>query len=192
MIIEHVFYKDHTDQPGTILYIQGAGIPPRPLDLPPSRDILPRMRLILLRGPSGTGKSTIARRLADLATTDSAFHETDQFFVDEDGDYHFTVSKLGQAHNWNQLQVERSMSHGIPLVIVANTFIAHWEMERYLELAEEYNYEVEIIRTPGPWESDVLFKRNKHNVPLEVVKRHIRFYQPHTEEIVWSDMSIFK
>lgn len=150
------------------------------------------MKLILLRGPSGTGKSTIARHLSAPHADQAAFHETDQFFVDEHGVYHFAVSKLKAAHEWNQLQVERSMQQSKELVIVANTFIAHWEMERYLELAEEYHYKVELIRTPGPWDPAILQKRNKHSVPLDVLRRHINGYQPHEDEYVWSDMSIFK
>ena len=154
------------------------------------------MKLILVRGASGTGKSTISASIILRASQNGdklcAFHETDQFFVDEKGEYHFSVSKLGCAHNWNQLQVERSMLHRKEIVVVANTFCALWEMEKYFELAEEYQYDVEIIRTPGPWEPDTLFRRNKHSVPLDVIKRHINGYQPHDKEIVWSDMSIFE
>ncbi len=156
-------------------------------------------KLILLRGPSGTGKSTIADYLRlehNLCSFNdgelSAFHETDQFWVDNLGVYHFQLTKLKDAHKWNQLQTERSMLHGVPLVIVANTFIAHWEMNAYFALAQEYNYRVELIRTPGPWEPDILYNRNKHSVPLDVLRRHVNEYQPYRDEIEWTDMSIFK
>lgn len=158
-------------------------------------------QLILLRGPSGSGKSTIARSLwrgrfeddpSFVKTEGSHWFESDQFFVDEGGKYHFNIAKLSAAHKWNQLQVERAMLHGSPLVIVSNTFIAHWEMERYLELAEEYKYERRLIRTPGPWDAEILFHRNKHNVPMDVLKRHISGYQPHDEDELWTDMSIFQ
>jgi predicted kinase len=155
-------------------------------------------RLILLRGPSGTGKSTIAKHLVYKFNTNPntpegipGWVESDQFFTDLNGKYHFNIAKLKSAHQWAQLQVERHFLTGVPLVVVSNTFISHWEMESYLELAEEYDYEVVLIRSPGPWKAEVSFKRNKHNVPLDVINRHIRGYRPHPDETEWTDMSIF-
>jgi hypothetical protein len=120
------------------------------------------------------------------------WYESDQFFTGLDGIYRFNISKLKVAHQWCQLETERAMLLQVPLVIVSNTFIAHWEMERYLELAEEYRYAVEIVRSPGPWSAELSAKRNKHSVPLDVLKRHVNGYQPHPDETEWSDLSIFK
>jgi MoxR-like ATPase len=97
------------------------------------------MKLCLLRGPSGTGKSTIARHLIEKHNASDAiglpgWYESDQFFTGLDGIYRFTISKLKVAHQWCQLETERAMLLQVPLVIVSNTFIAHWEMERYLNL----------------------------------------------------------
>lgn len=139
-----------------------------------------------------TDEEKYGSRMGMLYTPQATFHETDQFFTDTTGKYHFTIAKLSAAHKWNQLQTERSMLHEVPLVIVANTFVALWEMEKYLELAAEYNYEVEIIKTPGPWDPNVLFTRNNHNVPLDVIKRHVNSYQPHEKDAEWTDMSIFQ
>jgi len=75
--------------------------------------------------------------------------------------------------------------------IVANTNMSLREIEPYIELADQYNYETEIWRTPGPWDPEILFQRNVHNVPLEVLKRQIARYQPHAEEKEWSDLTIF-
>jgi len=158
------------------------------------------MKLILLRGPSGTGKSTIAKHLIEKYNLDPnkndvpAWVESDHFFtsVFGDGKYHFNIAKLKNAHQWAQLEAEHGMLIGLGLVIVSNTFIALWEMERYLELAEEYHYAVEIIRSPGPWTVEASAKRNQHSVPLDVLKRHISQYQPSDSEAEWTDLSIFK
>lgn len=144
-------------------------------------------RLILIRGASGTGKSTIAKAIGNGITP---IFEADQFFT-HNHQYKFDISKIKLAHQLCQIQTERQMYHGTPAIIVCNTFISLWEMESYLEMTEQYKYEPTFIRTPGPWDSETLFKRNKHNVPLDVIKRHINGYQPHEKEIVWSDMSVF-
>lgn len=153
------------------------------------------MKLYLLRGPSGTGKSTVARHLIAHNTRDHCWScrhfESDMFFTGDDGIYRFNITKLKTAHQWCQLETERAMLLQVPLVIVSNTFIAYWEMERYLELAEEYRYAVQVVRSPGPWSVESSASRNKHNVPLDVLKRHINGYQPHHEETEWSDLSIF-
>lgn len=107
-----------------------------------------------------------------------------------DGEYKFSLDMLSAAHQWNRMQVERSIFHRIDTIIVANTFISHWEMKDYLEMGHD-EYEVQIIRTPGPWDAEVSFKRNKHNVPLEVLQRHISKYKIHDDESEWEDMTIF-
>lgn len=151
-------------------------------------------KLVILRGPSGSGKSTIARFLAlDYADRQGGqcmqMLEADMFFEGQNG-YAFDASKLGQAHNWCQLSAERAMVHNDDL-IVSNTGITNWEMKPYLKLAEQYGYHVEVWRTPGPWDAQVLFSRNIHGVPLATLEKQIRKYQPHPGEKEWTHMSIF-
>jgi len=154
-------------------------------------------KIIILRGPSGSGKSTIANFLAneydDRRNSDGrimAMMEADMFFDGQNG-YTFDASKLGQAHRWCQLSTERAMLHGDDL-IVSNTGITNWEMDPYLRLAEQYGYAIDVWRTPGPWDADVLFGRNVHGVPLATLEKQIRKYQPHPDEVEWTDMSIFE
>ncbi len=160
-------------------------------------------KLVIIRGPSGTGKSTIGAAVlmreaaqeangAKKSNLTYAYHETDQFFTDSSGVYHFKLSKLSRAHKWNLFSTERSMLHGTELVVVSNTFCAHWEMEPYFELSEEYEYDVEVIRTPGPWDPKVLDVRNEHSVPFKTLERQINGYMDHPDEVVWQDMGIFK
>lgn len=140
--------------------------------------------LFLLRGPSGSGKSTIARYLRGVQ------HETDQFFT-YNCTYRFDANALDAAHSWNQLNVKRSMFHGIDRVIVSNTFSKIWEMKPYLKLAEHYNYTIRVYRTPGPWDPDTLFQRNEHGVPIETIRRQINRYEEYDGELTWDEMEIF-
>jgi len=158
-------------------------------------------KLIIIRGPSGTGKSTLAAHLLERpaitweeipATT---WHEADHFFMKLNGflepTYEFDYNKLYAAHRWSMSNVERDLFLQRPLVIVSNTSMAHKEVKPYLSLAEEYGYEYEVIRTPGPWDIDTLVERNAHGVPRDIIERQISRYQPMTSETEWSDLTIF-
>lgn len=96
--------------------------------------------LILLRGVPGSGKSTAARLLGANGAG-YAHYEADMFFM-KDGKYKFEPTQLKIAHNWCQIQTEKAMADDIAIIIVSNTFTQEWEMERYLELAKYYDYQV--------------------------------------------------
>ena len=154
-------------------------------------------KLIILRGPSGSGKSTIADCLFDRFEGKGYTHyEADHFFLRGwncgVGEYHFDANKLGSAHTWCRTSIERAMFHGVDSVVVSNTSMRIKEIQPYLDLAKEYGYELEILRTPGPWDADTLFARNVHSVPLDVIRKQIARYVPHDNETEWTDMSVFK
>lgn len=141
-------------------------------------------QLIILRGPSGSGKSTLAKHLAGILKC--VICEADDFFTSERS-YRFDPGMLSKAHELCQLQVEKALFLGEDC-IVANTNMALKDIEVYLELADNYNYSTKIIRTPGPWDIDILFKRNVHNVPKDVLARQIARYKAHPDE---TEMNIF-
>jgi hypothetical protein len=77
-------------------------------------------------------------------------------------------------------------------VVICSTVTTKLRFVKPLEhMATQHGYAVKIIRTPRPWDAEVLFRRNKHNVPLEIIHKHIDNYQPHPNETEWSDLSIF-
>ena len=96
--------------------------------------------LFLLRGLPGSGKSTLAKSLG-------GFHvEADMFFM-KDGEYRFDGSKLKDAHEWCQNEVNLAMilNHTTGAnnkIVVSNTFTQEWEMKAYTDLAESYDYNV--------------------------------------------------
>ena len=89
----------------------------------------------------------------------------DHFFVGDDGVYRFNPGKLHAAHTSCQIKAHAFMKAGEAEVVIDNTNLATWQMQKYLDTAKEFGYEVEIIRiTANP---DVAFKRQQHGVPKD-------------------------
>jgi predicted kinase len=102
--------------------------------------------LILLRGLPGSGKSTLAKiilqnRLGDEPEVLSA----DDFFVNNEGEYVFDVTKLKEAHNYCQFRCSERMRQQKAKIVVANTFTQEWEMKPYFDMAERYNYRIHTV-----------------------------------------------
>ena len=95
--------------------------------------------LYIVRGIPGSGKSTFAK------TLDGQHYEADMYFIDEEGNYNFDVTKIKDAHQWCQSFVETDMVLEYPKIVVSNTFTQNWEMEPYFKLAKEYGYTVFTI-----------------------------------------------
>lgn len=110
-------------------------------------------KLIILRGVPGSGKSTFAKRLGIL------HFEADMWFDIHGG---FNRDKLKEAHEWCYERVSQELKNGNP-VVVSNTFVRAWEMQKYLQLAEDLGIEVKILTMDGNYESI-------HGVPEETVR----------------------
>lgn len=125
-----------------------------------------RKTLYILRGLSGSGKSTKARALGE----NGVVLGSDDFWGPE---YNFDKSKIGEAHQWNQERVLDALQKGISPVVVDNTNCQFWEMKKYVEMAQEHGYDVEFQESDTPWkfDADELFARNTHGVPIEVIRQ---------------------
>lgn len=160
-------------------------------------------RLIILRGIIGTGKSTLAKQLEKEHNTKAL--GSDDFFM-KGGKYVFDISKLHEAHAWNQKRVGEAMERGDPVVIVDNTNTQAWEMKPYVELAYKHGYKVDL-REPD-WSPKLKDERGRWNVPFiqemqrskersdigKVIPQHVlekmrdRYQYGVTEEdILWSE-----
>ena len=119
--------------------------------------------LILVRGVSGAGKSTIAPMFKNAVLV-----STDDFFLDEYGDYVFDANSLVINHQKCQLAVKMMMKDEEELIVVHNTFTADWEMDAYFDLARKHGYAVHTIIVENRHGS-----KNVHDVPQDVVKAQI-------------------
>ena len=125
------------------------------------------LKLILVRGLPGSGKSTIARSLSDGTWTRHL--ETDMYWINTiTGEYEFVPERIKDAHLWCQKGVDHILNQGYS-VAVSNTFTQKWELQPYFEIAKKYGIIPQVILCQNQF-------KNIHNVPEEVlVKMKDRF-----------------
>lgn len=146
-------------------------------------------QLKILCGIPGSGKSFTAKTLAPAPNIFS----TDNFWIDENGRYMFSISKLRQAHEWNQRCVEAAMMEATTPIVIDNTNTTPKERKPYIDLANKYGYDYELVFPTSPWfvemrsrlndktftntDITLLFEKNTHNVPFETIKAMMTRWQ---------------
>jgi predicted kinase len=114
------------------------------------------MKLTIIRGLPGSGKSTYARKLG-------CFHLESDMFLYANGEYKFSQDRQKHSHMTCKNMVDAAMNEGVSEIAVSNTFTRQWEIDPYIELAKEYGYSVEIVRMTGNYGSI-------HGVPEAVIQ----------------------
>jgi len=153
------------------------------------------MRVIILCGIPGSGKTTLANQM--LGSFDGPFGlvSADQHMVDEQG-YHFDFRRLGAAHGACLREAARLLLDpqcGIELLVVDNTNCAINEPAPYAELALAGGHELRTLVVLC--DPKVAVGRQVHGVePAHVFHRHLqlmadypRFPPRWNLEVVWND-----
>lgn len=122
--------------------------------------------LYIVRGIPGSGKSTFAKTLG------GQHYEADMYFIDENGDYNFDVTKIKDAHQWCQSFVKTDMIMEYPKIVVSNTSTQEWEMKPYFDLAKEFGYTVFTIIVENRHGG-----KNQHNVPEDKIEQMINRFE---------------
>ena len=123
-------------------------------------------KLILLRGTSGSGKSSIAQHIKDISKGGCSIRTADDYFIDIDGEYKFDASKLGNAHARCLENVTNDMFFKVETVICANTNTTEKELAPYIEVAAKYGYDVVSLIVEHRHEG-----KNTHGVPEETLQK---------------------
>ena len=152
-------------------------------------------KLIIVRGPSGSGKSHLAKQLAkQYGIPEEDIRSTDKHFTDPiTGQYNWQGHLATEYHRHTQSEVKADMYREVPVIIVDNTNTQMWQMKPYVELAQKYGYDVEIkepnwgdIKTPeGKWNINRLIQnqlkdervKNQKIIPPDRVREMAEEYE---------------
>ena len=118
------------------------------------------MKLILIRGVPGSGKSTIAEIFQLIGFS---WFEADSYHINAEGEYCYSKANVKAAHEWCQRETFNALVNGNS-VVVSNTFTRLFEMEPYFDMAKTFGIEPNIIVATGNW-------KNEHGVPESVIER---------------------
>lgn len=126
--------------------------------------------LIILRGVSGSGKSTFAEFFCNLLNQDmqtACFFEADDWFVQNNE--HWNPRYLATAHEWCQAEVKKSLQDGY-ITIVSNTTTTKKELQPYIKIATDLGVQYFVLVADGDYQ-------NVHDVPEDKLQKQAqRFY----------------
>lgn len=126
-------------------------------------------KLILIRGLPGSGKTTFAKFLLEK-DPDLLHYEADMFFEDsKTGEYVFQPERLADAHSWCKNLTDAALEIG-KSVVVSNTFTQKWEIEPYVQLANQYGADLTIIKMENQFKSI-------HDVPEKKIEQMRRRWE---------------
>jgi predicted kinase len=134
------------------------------------KDSAKRNSIILLRGLPGSGKSTLAELLSEKGKY--PVHSIDSFFTNERNEYHFEFDKNHIAYSECEAQTRKSMQEGKEKIFVDNTFTLEWELDLYLKLAAEFDYNVFVVTVENRHGSE-----NIHQISEEQLKKMAAKYK---------------
>ena len=124
-----------------------------------------RKTLFIVRGHPGSGKTTLGLMIAPCATYSADdWFEMQAHMLGKKYKEVWSPAKLETAHDWCKQSTQTAMAIGASRVAVCNTFVKMEQVEPYIELAEQYGYQVSILRCENDFD-------NVHDVPKQTVQK---------------------
>lgn len=135
--------------------------------------------LVIIRGVSGSGKSTFAEMLVESFEGNSCRFEADQWFVENDEPWN--PRYLATAHEWCRESVKQSLKDGY-ITVVSNTTTTKKELDPYIKIAQELGVPYYIIIADGDY-------TNVHDVPIVKVEKQVRQFYFNNINMRWCQAS---
>ncbi len=138
-------------------------------------------KMFIIRGLPGAGKSTKTNEiLTAYNRIDYKVCSADHYFNRPDGTYDWNPRLLKQAHFWCYNNAKEACEDRVEMIIIDNTNIKRRDFQSYLDLAQEFKYEVEEI-VVGKFDEEscrVYAERNIHGCPLETILKRAKDWEP--------------
>ena len=134
--------------------------------------------MMVMRGLSGSGKSTVTRALKNVYGDKAVCCSADDFLMTKNGEYKFHWLRLHYAHGCCQRKSRESCIENFQVVIIDNTNVMEWDMGSYVRQANFYGYVVILVEPKTPWKfkPNELSKKNLHGVTEEYLEKKVELY----------------
>ena len=139
--------------------------------------------LTLVRGLPGSGKTELGKKLTEHTKyLKATVHiESDQFMVDENGQYKFSIDKVKLTNVECIAQTERYLRMGYD-VVVSNAFAQYWEIRPYYDMAAILGIRTVLVEV----QSQFLSERRSPHTRQQMVEKWESIFLPRT----WHQHSI--
>jgi hypothetical protein len=145
----------------------------------------PLPTIIILRGISGSGKSTVARKIQELYGSQVVICSADKYFATPEGEYQFDASRLSEVHMLCRQSVFQALEDKSQkrVVVIDNT---HSTFLEYAEYTFKHVPTFILEFACRPHEVNICASRTTHRVPLAVLQRMYNRWQYDRNAILMS------